>query len=74
MSNLFQEQTAKRLVVVTFVSLRGILLVEDFSSADMWQYPPPCMNIPIIGRSPTASRSMSGEWVDEPEPNISAIR
>ena len=55
-------------VVITFINLRGILLVEHFSSADIWQYPPPCMNTPMTGMSPMASRLMSGEWVEELEP------
>ena len=66
MSNPF-HRPAKPRTVRTFVNLRGILLVGDFSSADMWQYPPPCMKIPIRGTSTAASRSMSGDWVGELE-------
>ena len=69
MNSPFHEQTAKTRVVLTFVSLRGILLVGDFSSADMWQYPPPCMKIPIMGTSPADSRSMSEERAGELEPD-----
>ena len=65
MNKLFRGRTTN---VLTFVNCRGILLVEDFSSADMWQYPPPCMKIPMIGISPIASRSISGELFSELEP------
>ena len=58
-------------VLITFVNRRGILLVGDFSSADMWQYPPPCIKIPIMGISPIASRSISEGSPRELEPDAS---
>jgi len=73
MSNPFNKRTIKGWAVVTLSSLRGILLVGDPSSADMWQYPPPCINMPIMGTSPTASRSMSEGWTGKPEPDPSTI-
>ena len=63
-----------RWAMVTLINRRGILLVGDFSSADMWQYPPPCMKIPMIGTSPIASRSMSGKLFSGPEPDTLADR